>query len=270
MHCANNLKQIALALHNYHTALGSFPPGGITEDNCCSTKSLTNWAVSILPYLEQQALYNRYDMTAYNEDPANEEVRESAVAVYCCPTDRDTHDLDSPESGPGAALQYRRGSYRCMSGRMQQDHGWPASSGGCPHPPMNWRGVLHTVGTCNLTVERMANVTDGTSCTLMIGEMASKTHPSRRTFWAYTYTSYNRSGAAPQSRALLADFDKCIAVGGEGGSHPCKLGWGSFHPGGLHFALCDGSVRFISTTIDMELFCDLATIAGGEPAQVPE
>ncbi|MCD4726664.1 MAG: DUF1559 domain-containing protein, partial [Pirellulales bacterium] len=59
-------------------------------------------------------------------------------------------------------------------------------------------------------------------------------------------------------------------AGGIGGDNPCKRAWGSFHPGGLHFVLCDGSVRFLNSTIDVQLFADLATIDGGESASVPE
>jgi prepilin-type N-terminal cleavage/methylation domain-containing protein/prepilin-type processing-associated H-X9-DG protein len=276
MQCGNNLRQIGLALHNYHQALGSFPPGGITEGPCCSTKSLVSWSISILPYLELETLYDEYVMTAYNEDPENAKVREAKVPVYCCPSEQGTDNLAIPESGPagswsgGLSLQYRRGSYRCMAGRSDGTGWWDADSNS--HFPMEWRGVLHQVSERNvsrkLTTERIANVKDGTSNTLAVGEMASKTHQSRRTFWAYTYTSYNASDATPQSRTLLVDYDRCVEVGGTGGANPCKRGWGSFHPGGLQFVFCDGSVRMLRGNIDMELFCELATIDGGENASL--
>src|SRR5438477_1052519 len=56
MSCQNNLKQIGLALHNHHDAKGSFPPGGVTNGDCCSTQSGPNWAILILPYIEQDGL----------------------------------------------------------------------------------------------------------------------------------------------------------------------------------------------------------------------
>lgn len=271
MHCGNSLRQIGLALHNYHQALGTFPPGGITEGPCCSTKSLTSWAISILPYLEQEALYEQYDMNEYNEDPKNAEVREAQVTVYCCPSEQGTDNLAIPESGPAAgSVQYRRGSYRCMTGRSDGSGWWDADSNGSF--PLEWRGVMHQVADRNvgrkLSTERIANVKDGTSNTLAVGEMGSKTHQSRRTYWAYTYTSYNASAAVPQSRILLVDYDRCVEVDGAGGANPCKRGWGSFHPQGLQFVFCDGSVRMLPTTIDIELFCQLATIDGGELAQL--
>jgi hypothetical protein len=139
---------------------------------------------------------------------------------------------------------------------------------------MSWRGIMHQVSSRNvareLTTETTGSIRDGLSNTLMVGEMATLTHQSRRTFWAYSYTSYNASAAVPQSRTLLVDFDKCNQIGGYGGANPCKRGWGSFHTGGLHFVLGDGAVRFISDSIDIEMFADLATITGSETTQIPQ
>jgi hypothetical protein len=104
----------------------------------------------------------------------------------------------------------------------------------------------------------------------MVGEMTTLTHQSRRTFWAYSYTSYNASAAVPQTRTLLVDYDKCLSIGGRGGANPCKRGWGSFHPQGIHFVLVDGSVHIINSNIDINLFADLATIAGDEGTQMPD
>jgi prepilin-type N-terminal cleavage/methylation domain-containing protein len=274
--CRNNLRQIGLAVRAYETNIATFPPGGITEGPCCGTKSLTSWAISVLPFLEQQALYDRYDMDAFNEDPANEFVRQATVKVYTCPTEEGVGDLDIPESGPGggwgAHLKYRRGSYRCMTGKSNGGGWWDADQN--TSLPMSWRGIMHQVSNRNvarkLTTETTGSIRDGLSNTLLVGEMATLTHQNRRTFWAYSYTSYNASAAVPQSRTLLVDFDKCRRVGGHGGSNPCKRGWGSFHPGGLHFVLGDGAVRFISDSIDIEMFADLATIAGSETTQIPE
>src|SRR5579871_6739178 len=71
MSCSNNLKQVGLALHNYHSANGTFPPGGITNGPCCTTNSGPNWAIFLLPYIEQDNLFQQYVMTKANEDIAN-------------------------------------------------------------------------------------------------------------------------------------------------------------------------------------------------------
>jgi len=264
--CSNNLKQMGLAVLNYHSANGEFPPGGITEGPCCNTKSRHCWTISILPFVEEQSLYDRYDFDVFNEDPQNEFVRQAIVPIYHCPSEPSATQLDQPESGPGNNLLYRRGSYRCMSGRvLGPERYWDRDN----ELPRHWRGVMHVVGVSNLKPEKIKNIIDGTSKTLAIGEMATVTHKRRRTFWAYSYLGYNTSVATTQSRSLLVDYDRCVEVGGPGGQNPCERGWGGFHSGVLLFALCDGSVRNVNISIDMNVFVAIATISGEEVAQVP-
>jgi prepilin-type N-terminal cleavage/methylation domain-containing protein/prepilin-type processing-associated H-X9-DG protein len=264
MACSNNLKQIALALHNYHDANLNFPPGGVTEGPCCDTPSGAAWTIYLLPFLEQDALYQKYDFTKYNEAPENAFVRKSSVKTYVCPSDLDTGVLGKPESGPGNDLEYMPGSYRGVSGRST-GLDWfddPASS---RNLPQEWRGILHKTSVrYGIGPENVAAITDGMSNTLMVGEYTTRTHRNRRTFWAYTYTSYNQSSVTRQSRIFQTDYDRCVNIGGAGDENPCKRGWGGFHTGGANFALCDGSVRFLFQNIDIALLSDLATIAGGE------
>ena len=102
----------------------------------------------------------------------------------------------------------------------------------------------------------------------MVGEATTKSHVNRRTFWAYTYGPYLHSAAiANQPRTLLTDYDKCVSIGGAGGSNPCKEGWGSYHAV-IQFLMCDGAVRSVPREIDMTVFCGLATIAGRETVQL--
>jgi prepilin-type N-terminal cleavage/methylation domain-containing protein/prepilin-type processing-associated H-X9-DG protein len=265
--CTNNLKQIGLALHHYHDAYHQFPPGGITEGPCCATKSRATWTIYILPYLEQEALHRRYDFSKFNEDAANDFVRKNLVKGYLCPSDPIPLQPIVPETGPARdGIAYMPGSYRAVSG-MSDGSGFFDNFDPFHPPPANrqWRGALHTVwARIGLTTERLAGITDGASNTLLVGECATRQHTNRHTLWAYTYTSYNQSSAVAQPRTLLHDYDRCQAIGGPGDPNTCKRGWGSFHPGGLNFVLCDGSVRFVSQGIDMHLFTRLATIAGGE------
>jgi prepilin-type processing-associated H-X9-DG protein len=104
---------------------------------------------------------------------------------------------------------------------------------------------------------------------LLAGESTTKTNRSWRTFWAYSYAYFSLSAATPQARTLLGDYDASVAAGGPGRDKPCKRGWGSYHPQGINFLLCDGSVHFLETSIDMDLFATLATIDGSEIAQLP-
>ena len=260
IHCSNNLKQIGMAVHNYHEANGCFPPGGITPGSCCSTRSRICWSISILPYMEYQALFDRYVSTADNEAPVNRQVREARVVAYICPTEEGTEKLDYPHSGPGNGLLYRRGSYRAMTGRNSTSGTGKWDEEDCSGLPRAWRGMMHHIGSPknrDLRTERIVDVKDGMSNTLMVGESATHTQQRRRTFWAYTYTSYCLSAAYPDSATLLVDFEKCCSITN---SNHCKRGWGSYHPEGLNFVIGDGSVHFISRQIDMDLFCAMATI----------
>jgi prepilin-type processing-associated H-X9-DG protein len=90
----------------------------------------------------------------------------------------------------------------------------------------------------------------------------------RATFWAYTYASYNQSSISTESRVLNNDYVKCVMTAGQGGSNPCKRSFGSNHTQGMNFVFCDGSVKFIRTSVDINLLAFMATIAGGEIADV--
>src|SRR5262249_17332459 len=115
---------------------------------------------------------------------------------------------------------------------------------------------------------RIAEILDGTSNTLLIGEYHTKTQPGRRTFWAYAYTSYSMSDVTiAQSRTLIPDYVLCSQTPPTTNKdNQCKRSWGSFHTGGIiNFALADGSVRGISTNIDVvSVLPALGSIAGGE------
>jgi prepilin-type N-terminal cleavage/methylation domain-containing protein len=283
LQCANQLKQIGLAIHAYHDALNYLPPGNsaATFGTCpggqppvhpSNSEDRASWMLAALPYLENRSLGNRYETKASNEDESNRSVRETAVAEYVCPADRDADRLQVPALGPAAAdalnLPYRPGSYRAMAGRSD---GYVFLDGGdFISFPREYRGAMHVVGVAGFARERFRDIRDGASHTLMAGESTTRTNPALRTLWAYSYSFYSLSSATPQSRILSGDYDCCRAIGGEGGSFPCRRGWGSNHRGGLNFACCDGSVHFLDTKIDMDLFARLATIDGRESAQVPD
>ncbi|WP_238397562.1 DUF1559 domain-containing protein [Anatilimnocola aggregata] len=266
--CTNNLKQLGLAFQNYHDTWQKFPAGGISYGLCCNTPSYESWTISLLPYLEQQPLAARYNFNAYNEAPENKFVREHKTQNYTCPSELEPNILLKPESGPGNTMEYRTGTYRGVGGKSDGT-GWWSIYQDYVTLPMDWRGVLHVVDGRELTYEGIANVTDGTSNTWLVGEYSTKSTPRRRTFWAYTYRSYNRSDCTNQPRTLWNDYTRCVTQGGPGMELACAHGWGSFHPGIINFLLVDGSVRPVQTNIDMNIFADVATISGGENRQVP-
>ena len=274
MQCANNLKQIGLACQSHHDSKGTFPPGGITEGYCCATQSKTNWAIEILPFIEMDSIYKRYDQNSFNEAAANQFVREQPIKTYNCPSDASAggNVLTRPASGPGSGLNYMPSSYRAVSGRanITAPLGWWDNGEGLALPA-TYKGAMHTVWAAQgLTPERMSNITDGTSNTLLVGEYQTKNTADRRTFWAYAYTSYASSSVHPASHTYLNDFARCEAISAQQGldNRPCRRAFGSFHSGGSNWAVCDGSVRFIPETVDMNMLSNMATMSGGEVVNI--
>ena len=305
MSCSNNLKQIGLALHNHHDAMGTLPPGGM-QTGRNGTPCYTNWAVEILPYIEYDNLYKQYRQDLLNEHSINNAVGQQRVKTYECPADTLRGKLEQPRTGPGSGQQWMHGSYRAVSGRSGaigrafwdtfEDQFWP------PNWQMDpaWRGALHgtaasyngvpaqnATGTNGSQLSQMggpesfASVIDGLSNTLMVGEWTTRaavvpagfddagTQATRRaTFWAYTYASYNQSSVSTESRVLNNDYVKCVMTAGQGASNPCKRSFGSNHTGGMNFVFCDGSVKFIRYSVDINLLAFMATISGGEIADV--
>lgn len=296
--CSNNLKQIGIALHNYHDTYNIFPPGAVTPGPCCSTPSAGTWTLFILPFLEQKPLYDRYDFNTWNDQSRNAAntfvVQDNILKAYICPTDINTNRTDRPESGLGSGLQYAPGSYRVVSGASDGDNwmdsnennAYVSRNRGALYTHTGWHNGVPSSGVPNaihpFKGETFAGILDGTSNQLLVGEYHTKTQNRRRTFWGYSYTSYNQSSIViGQPRTLLPDYNRCVAIGGRGGSNACKRGFGSLHPGVVQFLLADASVRPISVTVNMGVSGNdppatnmgvlpaLATIQGGEAIQLP-
>jgi len=286
--CSNNLKQIGLALHNHHDAIGKFPPGSVLKTLNGAEDYYDTWTISILPYLEQGSIFSLYSPTLPNASKATtmDQLRQSFVKVYRCPADPAPFTPMKPASGPGGGSGLpvpicMPGSYRAVSGASpgfknadgSGDANWDDASTG----QLGWlmqnkaglRGALHPANVASgAAPEKITAIADGTSNTLMVGEYVNKgATQSRRTYWAYAYTSYNQSSVIiGQSRTLLPDFDACDKAGGLGGNNPCKRGWGSLHTTNrINFVNCDGSLRSISPSIDMNTVMPaLASIDGRE------
>jgi prepilin-type N-terminal cleavage/methylation domain-containing protein len=284
MSCQNNLKQMGLALHNYHDSRGKLPPGvaywGSNNDYG------TCWSIEILPYIEQDNLFKNYNQTVVNQNAANQPVNQTAVKTYMCPSDPVAGVLVAPESGNGSGVNYMTSSYRGVSGMTnttgQGNAFWDIAQG----PPggfaagggTNLIGILHVTNISGLGQEKLQSILDGTSNTLMVGEYYTRTNTRRTSFWAYSYTSYcvsTVSGFAAGAPYLVADYVKCSTAttatppGLGGGIDNCKRAFGSFHTSGMNFVLGDGSVRMISNSVDPIVLGAMATINNGETLTVP-
>jgi hypothetical protein len=127
--CTNNLKQIAIGLQNYHDLYGAFPPAYLADAN---GKPMHSWRVLILPFIEQQALYDRYNFDEPWDGPNNHQLVSLIPPPYRCPSD--------PAGGPGLATT----NYAAITGPGTMFDGETSST--------------------------MASITDGTANTLMIAE----------------------------------------------------------------------------------------------------
>ncbi len=267
--CANNLKQIGLAIHNYHAANRCLPPGGVhTGITNAVELDRGNWAIAILPNLEQEALFNIYTQELHNTHANNLPVLKTLLTLMVCPSDDQTRRLEVPHQFPSMG-ELAPGSYKGVAGKR-----WGTTNGYWDYPPygdtsrgyMRTRGPLHMVGAGNHGTERFADIIDGSSNTFLVGEYHTQTNNPRRTFWASTHSFHNLATPQLESYTRIPDFDACMSANGDM-FYQCHRSFGSLHAGGtINFVMCDGSVRGISPSIDGSLFEDVATIAGREVA----
>ena len=265
MTCKNNLKQISLAVLNYETANGAFPAAGITPGGCCEKYSRSTWTIEILPFMGQSALYDNYNQLYFNEHQWNvTQVGQVKVPTFICASESDM-GLGQPASGPGRNSEWQKGSYRANTGRACNGDWYGAQNtdadpSSFPEKPEH-KGPMIVLGHFFNSPVKLRDVSDGLSCTLMVGERSDPDDSGQATYWAYSYAAYNKSAACPDC-AILDDFEVCA----QSALHisNCKRGWSSSHPSGVQFTLADGSVRLLSREMDLETFTDMATIAGGE------
>ena len=227
--------------------------------------------------MELDSLYQRYNDTVSNADIQNKDVRETFVKIYTCPADPTPHQAQRPATGPGSAALYMTGNYRAMAGRSDGENYYEFINNPTQRPPSaknlpyDWRGPMHVVlPSAGLGPESLTNIPDGTTNTILVGEYATATYTQRRVQWAYSFAGYSVGTAIPDGRTLVPDFERCAFTLGAG-ELACSRGWGSFHAGGqiINFVMCDGSVRAISTGIQIDIFAGLGSIAGGEPVPEP-
>ena len=261
--CKNNLKQIALAMHNYHDTYRTFPPGYVSRINanfsttnwCINTAagneySRAPWTVHILPYIEQSALYDSLDVnlefaTGNGAPVANILNKLQPNAAYQCPS-----DVFPQEATRGLGFSYRANggggvptSFSCKN----------SSGGGNRYFFIN--GIFHHNSKINFR-----DVTDGLTNTFLLGEChvkvvditwaSSAKHAAQA--MPYVITHFVLQPNTPQ--ASLANDAETMTNR-----------FSSPHKGGVQMAMCDGSVQFIGENIDLTLGRTLSTRADGLP-----
>lgn len=286
LQCRNHLKQIGLALHNYHDAHNSLPPGFIAQQVYFGASQLNQfgWASMILPALDQAALYQKLNPSKFIWDDTgdtpgvmdtNQDIGETALAVFRCPSDVGPAQVDrtcAASPGPVQATS----NYAAVEGITAMV--LPCWNSGASSPPpiqASWHPMPEPcqvpTGPFYLNSRtRLDDVKDGTSQTIGVGEVSTRLRTQRciccpdapygGTSWAGIFWAF-------RSEMVLATtgqefFDET----GDGWS----LGFSSEHTQGAHFLYLDGSVRFISRSIENKkdppygVFQHLSTINGGE------
>ncbi|MFO0879191.1 MAG: DUF1559 domain-containing protein [Gemmataceae bacterium] len=255
MQCANNLRQIGLALHGYHDAHLRLPPGYVSGVNSAGddTGPGWGWAAHLLPHLEQTNLAAQIDLTQPIEAPLHAQARTTRLRVFLCPSD------ELPLTFTAAK--------RDTTGNVLQGLADLAAASypgmyGVGEPGVDGDGLFYR----NSAI-RFADVSDGTHCTIAVGE---RRYLYGETTWVGAVLGANMV-APPGSPMPLQVLNSSNNVLGhsretwEGPTSPTEPNhFSSRHVGGIHFLFADGHVQFITAAVSYETYKALSTRAGGE------
>ncbi len=278
LQCSNNVKQIAMALHSYHTAHGTLPYG--SGSWCAPEGNGGTWPIMILPQLEQMGLYNQINFNMHMKDQSAQVVT-TVVPVYVCPSDSSASNAvldgrfarDNPS--PAAGLWYTGSMGPTAADGPSESNQCPLCPAGQTPSPSNYCCQGHNFGTLGgygypdgNTVGMFGRhhksitfdmVRDGLSNTILFGE----TLPRQCSFISLFAVNFNVSPTNIPINAPYSDEDSI------GSKWWLTCGFKSMHPGGANFAMADGSVCFFPTSIDYRLYNNLGTRAGNEVVSPP-
>lgn len=278
--CKNNLKQLGIALHNYHDVHGMFAMTYADGDRGVAPQAANSstWLRGVLPFVEQQNLFSSIDETVGFEvdlaaPTANDLAARSIISGFLCPSDASNNNgrlTNRPGLDPATA--YGVTNYKSVAGSNWGSNGGPQvvsavgrnrgfiqgfdfgngfagrnfySESNGPNIPAGVSGSPFTT--------RVRDITDGTSNTFAVGEVvAGKSDFTSWYFWNH---------ATATAGIPLNHYQNNVFAGNDFANN---YSFASQHTGGGQFTLGDGSVRFISENIDLGLYHSLATIQGGE------
>ncbi|MDR0870506.1 MAG: DUF1559 domain-containing protein [Planctomycetaceae bacterium] len=270
MSCTNNLKQIGIALHNYHGVHNALPAAWFGYDAHNNPDPLGNpgwaWAAAILPFVEQsnvQSNFIHYDKPV--SDAANDAARIAVLKLFRCPSDpqtKQTYTIEEFEELHGHKdeeehrhgehddkMEFALANYVANFGTFDTDDAEEFAETN-PHTVFETDGVFYHNSCLNF-----AAVIDGLSNTLFVGERTSKT--GKQTWVGMP----PNDGCFPAMLVGSTNDTEGRPLGKKNGS---PHGFSSEHPGGANFLFGDGSVHFHSETMDVNVLKALSTRFGGE------
>jgi prepilin-type N-terminal cleavage/methylation domain-containing protein/prepilin-type processing-associated H-X9-DG protein len=270
MSCQNNLKQLGLAVHNYHDAYGQLPPARVGRD------AYATWPILILPYIEGQNLFTEWKISEIYQQQSDV-ARLTTLKIFFCPSRRAPMTSPPEENGVDGQdgnghLESACGDYACCDGDGKDRN--TMSADGAMISPL----VLNpNVGDNNPYPKPIlsfhsrtsfASITDGLSNTFLIGEkhvrhgeLGKASDGDEAYYSGYSYSSAQRSAGwyidgngNRQNKPLMKPDDAASTIR-----------FGSWHPGVCNFVFCDGSVHSIPVSIDIDTLRLLAVRNDGEP-----
>ncbi|MCR9116183.1 MAG: DUF1559 domain-containing protein [bacterium] len=265
--CSNKLKQLGLAMHNFHDVNRNFPPGCVNtrspypceESGGGSTHknkvTKAPWSVHLLPYIEQGNLYERFDLSGTfngfipdnsNVNSDNRAAQETPLVAFQCPSD--------PKSNPSTTAC----SYSAVMG------GGTVGDAVCTPTNYGSAGFFDNGMFYQNSETRMADITDGTTNCFMIGEIVARRPVTSDSDFGTSWASAWRHQSAQYSQPLgsVAAVDPINSNAGIANSSNCLS---SFHPTGAQVLNADASVHFLSETMDVNAYRQLAQRADGLP-----
>jgi prepilin-type N-terminal cleavage/methylation domain-containing protein len=267
MQCQNNVKQLGLALHNYHNVALSFPAAIVFdagENPSTSDNFRPNWVIRILPYMEQQTLFDSFASGKYISDPLNRLVRGTELNVMKCPSDSAKNRVKFSGTSSGEGDNWARGNYAANGVNGAMDF----IGEGSAWADLRKRGVM----ACNVSLS-IGEIKDGTSNVMLVGEVrAGITDKDRRGVWAMGaagasglfWHGFEGDDNGPNAFVPTSpdddDIEGCNLIPDAlkmsekmtccGGCPSWQATMRSVHQGGAYCCFGDGSVHFISNNIN--------------------
>lgn len=268
--CKNNLKQIGIALHNYHDTHSTLPPGSIGTaftDNATSKLNKFGPLVFILPFIEQHALYERIDFSTSFCDPVNKEIAKTRMSGYLCPSYDGAKSASDQfyQFGPSnPSFEAAITNYLAVGGfnptGNQNFSSFPSSLGDSKR-----YGAFFTNSNIKLR-----DLLDGTSNTMLYGEfnpmmMQDIGWPTWNinSRWSPWVAGLYLEGGGSTRGTRYGPNQKSPYTGYQSNDWTL-LPFSSRHRGGVQMLMGDGVIKFISDSIDISLWRNLSTKAGGE------